>query len=328
MCFPGYISCAFNSPNSGFYFSAVCTLAGSLAISLIDVHLKRLRREKRARKLHNLSKKSRASSTGGHSGSTDQTSLHGIPDFVNLRGEGSSGLSRAERQAILASLVGAGRNSSGSGHHHDFENRILSGSYGDQEDILIPAALLCSSTSGSSGSGSQHRSFTLDDLMDLKNHQQQQNEQCGELSIYSEEGIADMDLPDNFFLEELEMLDNITSCAKVENCLMLSEYEQVGKLHVNNPKYGNIVGIVVPLFSQNLIKETESPLTNRRRKWSFLRQSSSGAINAGGSGGGGGGGGSEAAADSAAHHDPQGQDKVHPSPRRSFLHGGAGWRRR
>ena len=34
-----------------------------------------------------------------------------------------------------------------------------------------------------------------------------------------------MDLPDNF-LSELEYLDNITSCIKVENYLMLSEYEQ------------------------------------------------------------------------------------------------------
>ena len=37
-----------------------------------------------------------------------------------------------------------------------------------------------------------------------------------ELTCISEEGIADMDLPDNI-LEELEYLDNITSCNKVEN---------------------------------------------------------------------------------------------------------------
>ena len=71
-----------------------------------------------------------------------------------------------------------------------------------------------------------------------------------ELTIYSEEGIADMDLPDNLLMmEDLEYLDNITSCNKVENCLMLSEYEQ------------------------NLIKETESPNSHRRsRKWSIFKQ--------------------------------------------------------
>ncbi len=37
-----------------------------------------------------------------------------------------------------------------------------------------------------------------------------------ELTIYSEEGIADMDLPDNLLMmEDLEYLDNITSCNKV-----------------------------------------------------------------------------------------------------------------
>merc|ERR1719369_221370 len=74
-----------------------------------------------------------------------------------------------------------------------------------------------------------------------------------ELTCLSEEGIADMDLPDNL-LDELEYLDNITSCNKVENYLMLSEYEQ------------------------NLIKEIEGPVSlagRRGRKWSLVRQSSS-----------------------------------------------------
>ena len=73
-----------------------------------------------------------------------------------------------------------------------------------------------------------------------------------ELSHFSEEGIADMDIPDDI-LHELEYLDNITSCDKVENYLMLSEYEQ------------------------NLIKEIEGPpLTGRKaRKWSLVRQASS-----------------------------------------------------
>ena len=73
-----------------------------------------------------------------------------------------------------------------------------------------------------------------------------------ELSHFSEEGIADMFVPDDI-LDELEYLDNITSCDKVENYLMLSEYEQ------------------------NLIKEIEGPpLTGRKaRKWSLVRQASS-----------------------------------------------------
>ena len=45
-------------------------------------------------------------------------------------------------------------------------------------------------------------------------------------------------------MDEFDFLDNITSCNKVENCVMLSEYEQ------------------------NLIKEKESPLSSSgARKW-------------------------------------------------------------
>ena len=46
-----------------------------------------------------------------------------------------------------------------------------------------------------------------------------------EFDHFSEEGIADMDIPEHL-LEELDYLENITSCDKVENYLMLSEYEQ------------------------------------------------------------------------------------------------------
>ena len=85
---------------------------------------------------------------------------------------------------------------------------------------------------------------SLDNILDFKKP---------ELTCISEEGIADMDLPDNL-LDELEYLDNITSCNKVENYLMLSEYEQ------------------------NLIKEIEGPVSlagRKGRKWSLVRQSSS-----------------------------------------------------
>ena len=102
--------------------------------------------------------------------------------------------------------------------------------YRSQDDILPPVSLL-----------SHQRSFIYDDMIDLKKP---------ELTIYSEEGIADMDLPDNLLLmEDLEYLDNITSCNKVENYLMLSEYEQ------------------------NLIKENEGPNLEGPRKWSSRKWS-------------------------------------------------------
>ena len=80
----------------------------------------------------------------------------------------------------------------------------------------------------------------------------------------SDEEIPGIDIPDNILLDDFEFADNITSCNKVENCLMLSEYEQ------------------------NLSKEKEwgpllmgGPSTNhkRNRKWSLFRQSTLHTIN-------------------------------------------------
>ena len=83
------------------------------------------------------------------------------------------------------------------------------------------------------------------------------------LSDYeSDEEIPGIDIPDNILLDDFEFADNITSCNKVENCLMLSEYEQ------------------------NLSKEKEwGPLLmggqnpKRNRKWSLFRQSTLHTIN-------------------------------------------------
>ncbi|XP_036139120.1 uncharacterized protein LOC105838603 isoform X2 [Monomorium pharaonis] len=72
-----------------------------------------------------------------------------------------------------------------------------------------------------------------------------------ELTCISEEGIADMDLPDNL-LEEFDYIgDCITSCNKVENYLMLSEFEN------------------------NLIAEMPIIMDRRGRRWSVGRSKTS-----------------------------------------------------
>lgn len=101
-----------------------------------------------------------------------------------------------------------------------------------QDDILPPVSLL-----------GHQRSFVYEDLQGILDK--------GD-SICSEEGLADLDAPHEYLLDDYDYLDNITSCAKVENNLMLSEYEQ------------------------NLIKETEGPNLDgpkrwANRKWSMFR---------------------------------------------------------
>jgi len=72
-----------------------------------------------------------------------------------------------------------------------------------------------------------------------------------ELTCISEEGIADMDLPDNL-LEDLDYIgDCITSCNKVENYLVLSEFEN------------------------NLIAEMPIIMDRRGRRWSVARSKTS-----------------------------------------------------
>ncbi|XP_063236171.1 monocarboxylate transporter 12-like [Bacillus rossius redtenbacheri] len=99
-----------------------------------------------------------------------------------------------------------------------------------------------------------------------------------ELTCISEEGIADMDLPDNL-LEDLDYIgDCITSCNKVENYLMLSEYEN------------------------NLIAEMPVLMDRKGRRWSLARHGGGarGAENGEASGGGEDSPQHEAALDDAA----------------------------
>ena len=79
--------------------------------------------------------------------------------------------------------------------------------------------------------------------------------------LFEETGQTFYHIAEHLLLEELEMLDNITSCNVVDNYLMLDEYEQ------------------------NLCKEHEQPPATglrRLRKWSLARQGSSLGLETGG----------------------------------------------
>ena len=104
---------------------------------------------------------------------------------------------------------------------------------------------------------------SLEDLEFLKKSEK-------ELTHFSEEGIADMDIPDHL-LEELDFLDNITSCDKVENYLMLSEYEQNLIKEIEGPE-----GVSVnPNHGKDADQLMLQVRGKRGRKWSLVRQGSS-----------------------------------------------------
>jgi len=163
---------------SGFYFSAICIIVGSLLLFLVDIHKSQMRKKRRLK--HRL--------------------RHGT--------------------SIKSTSTNATGDSFASPEH---SKRKLSFTEDEDEGELLPALALLA-----------HQQSLIDLI------EQQQN---------AEDEDEDMDIPDKGLLDELEMLDNITSCNVVDNYLMLDEYEQ------------------------NLLKEREGPTNaNRRfRKWSLVR---------------------------------------------------------
>ncbi|XP_076252050.1 monocarboxylate transporter 12-like isoform X5 [Rhynchophorus ferrugineus] len=97
----------------------------------------------------------------------------------------------------------------------------------------------------------------------------------GDLTCISEEGIADMDLPDNL-LDDLDYIgDCITSCNKVENYLMLSEFENnlIAEMPHTADKKSRRLSLQKPRLSSctSEMKEDEisilKNLENRHAKW-------------------------------------------------------------
>ena len=177
----GYINIGCDS-KAGYYFSAVCVMAGAVTLFLIDVHKRNIRSR---RKMKCLKK------------SGSKVSQEPIEE--NL-----------PKEEIFL---------------YDEERR---NSFADVDDEFYPPF-------------NMRKSYSYEDIGDLKKV---------EVTCISEEGIVDIGLPENL-LDELEILENITSCNKVENYLMLSEFEQ------------NL---------SNLSSEKESPVSKRGKKSSLTRQ--------------------------------------------------------
>lgn len=142
----------------GYYFSAICTLLGSLLMFLIDLHRKNVSRHKHTR--------------------ANGTRHLCMSDSCPQRRK----LSFSQEPDNEPGLIGAGA-------------ALMLGT-----DLLIP----------------QTSDKMVEPVLGLDKP---------ELTCISEEGIADMDLPDNL-LDDFDYAgDCITSCNKVENYLMLSELE-------------------------------------------------------------------------------------------------------
>ena len=139
-------------------------------------------------------------------------------------------------------------------------------SFSDQDDLLPPIALL-----------NQQRSFVvggggLDEALLLRRIKAAAKAAAVNVEE-DEEEEEDLDehglmLPDNYYLNdyELDFLENITSCNKVENCVMLSEFEQnlLKETEENSSEGGGnlVVG------NQTAKKSNSS--SNNNKKWGGL----------------------------------------------------------
>eukprot|EP00094_Tigriopus_californicus_P009120 TCALIF_08791-PA protein Name:"Similar to SLC16A7 Monocarboxylate transporter 2 (Homo sapiens)" AED:0.01 eAED:0.01 QI:0/0.4/0.16/0.83/1/1/6/215/606 len=203
-------------PSYGQYFCTVSVLSSAFLLVLVDVHKKNLRRKKR--QLHHT--KSIGSTATGMSSSSCPSHPYGNGNSLVLLGNSASG-------GAMGSVNG-----------QIIVNIPSIHSMGAPELSDGGMGVLSTASTGSRKSD-RHRSFPghkYDDgvLYPVNVNGNSDNQELvllrpkPELTLISEEeGIGDMDIPENYFLaEELDFLENITSCNKVENCVMLSEFEQ------------------------------------------------------------------------------------------------------
>ena len=161
--------------------------------------------------------------------------------------------------SLLLHSTRSGEESTASPQHpeeeHEEERRNSFAEEEDEEDLL-PALALINSQQALLELIERHSEEGVGGLADLENLP------GGIFRHLFEEPVQTFyHIAEHLLLEELEMLDNITSCNVVDNYLMLDEYEQ------------------------NLIKEGENPgggggggMRGRLRKWSLVRQPSVGGV--------------------------------------------------
>lgn len=200
-------------PSYGQYFCAAAVLSSAFLLVLVDVHKKNLRRKKR--QLHHT--KSIGSTATGMSSSSCPSHPYGNGNSLVLLGNSASG------GGAMGSVNG-----------QIIVNIPSTHSMGPADLSDGGMGVLSTASTGSRKSERIRQKYEDGVLFPMGVNENGDNQELvllrpkPELTLISEEeGIADMDIPENYFLgEELDFLENITSCNKVENCVILSEFEQ------------------------------------------------------------------------------------------------------
>ena len=206
--------------NLGHYFSATIVVIGGMLLSCVDLHKKRLRKKRRLRQCKSTASTATAatsttfnSTTGtihrhlysSHSQSIDTPKNSGIHDLPSSH---SPILSKDPKELVsehseigLPMNENAASTASGNAMH-------------DQKPIIFVV-----------------RSHSDAELPKNKKHAQLQRLMSLDMMEQGEDIIQELDeiMEDEDELlinEEIDFLEGITSCNKVENCVIMSEYEQ------------------------------------------------------------------------------------------------------
>ena len=207
-----------DNSNLGYYFSASIVVIGGMLLSCVDVHKKRLRKKRRLRQCKSTASTATAatsttfnSTTGtihrhlysSHSQSIDTPKNSGIHDLPSIH---SPILSQHPKDFPS--------------EHHVSEVGLplveASASGNDKPIIFVVRS---------------HSDATAAELPKNKKHQQLQRLMSLDMMEQGEDIIQELDeiMEDEDELlinEEIDFLEGITSCNKVENCVIMSEYEQ------------------------------------------------------------------------------------------------------
>ena len=197
-----------NNSNLGHYFSASIVVIGGLLLSCVDVHKKRLRKKRRLRQCKSTASTATAATSTTFNSTTGTIHRHLYSSHSqSIDTPKNSGIH--ELPSIHSPLVIGGPKES-SEHHSEIVPIVEA----EQKPIIF---VVRSHSDAELPKNTKHKQ--LQRLMSLDMMEQ------GEDIIQELDEIME-DEDELLINEEIDFLEGITSCNKVENCVIMSEYEQ------------------------------------------------------------------------------------------------------
>lgn len=282
--------------NFGYYFSATCVIIGGICLSFVDVHKKRLRKKRRLRQCKSTASTATAATIGTTFNSTTGT-IH-----RHLYSSNSQNIDTPRGSYVMREIP----SSPVPAYKFQYINPespvdtvikaedILANSLGLVDEPVTPQPKLILVRSHSDaemlgGGSTKMKKLMSLDLIEQGDHDHDALAELDEEDddiLYGE--VLDDDDEDEdevVFNDDIDYLEGITSCNKVENCIILSEFEQnclqendqQQPLRVRGPRMG------VPKNNKKWFKKqqrhsghqnntTNNPevLVNKSKKWSHV----------------------------------------------------------